>query len=99
MLNGILFGWQSERIISHRVKHVKTFEPLVAGKNIAGDVAQWVTDVQSRATRVRKHVKDIIFGFWRVIVHTVDLVFDPLFLPFLFNPSKIVLHTMIYDPW
>ena len=51
-LDGVLFRGQTEGIVAHRVEHVEAFEPLVAGIDIGSDIAQRVTDMQTRSGRM-----------------------------------------------
>ncbi len=48
-LDGILLGRQSVCIVAHRIQYVVTIQTLVASIDVAGDVTQWVTYVQSRS--------------------------------------------------
>ena len=48
-LDGILLGGKAEGVVSHGVQHVEALEPLVSGEDVAGDVAERMTDVQPRA--------------------------------------------------
>ncbi|MFZ1071835.1 MAG: hypothetical protein WAO21_00220 [Verrucomicrobiia bacterium] len=41
---------------------MKTLRALVAGEDVGGGVAFRVADVQTRAARIWKHVKDVKFG-------------------------------------
>ena len=91
-LDGILLGRQAEGVVAHWVQHVEAAEPLVAGKNVRGDVAQGMADVQSRARRVREHVQDIELGLVLVDHRLEGAVGDPARLPFAFNLFEIVIH-------
>ena len=57
-LHGELFGRQPEGIEAHRVQHVASSHPLIAGKDVGSDESQRVTDVQAVVRRVREHVED-----------------------------------------
>ena len=48
-LDSILLSRQSVGIVAHRVQHVIAIQALVASIDVAGDVAKWVTYVQSRS--------------------------------------------------
>jgi hypothetical protein len=45
----VLFGWQSKTVIAECVQDIETIHALVARKNIGGDVAKGVTNVQASA--------------------------------------------------
>ncbi len=57
VLDGELFGGQSERVEAHRVQHVVAGHPLEAGEDVGADEAERVADVQSGPRRVREHVE------------------------------------------
>src|SRR5205085_1037335 len=82
MINSILLSWQSKRIISHRVQHVKPLQSLVTAINITGNITQRMPNMQSRATGIREHVQYIILWFGRIIAHFIGARFRPLCLPF-----------------
>ncbi len=46
-LDGILLGRQTVSIVTHWVQDVKAVQTLVASIDVAGDIAQWVTNVQT----------------------------------------------------
>ena len=46
-LNSVLLCWQTVRVKTHRMEHIKAFLPFVAAINIAGNIAQRVPDVQA----------------------------------------------------
>ena len=55
--DGVLFCWQTKTVVAKCVQHVVTSHALVTRKHVGGDVAEWVTYVQSGARRIRKHVE------------------------------------------
>ena len=57
-LDGVLLGGQPEGVEAHRVQDVLAGHPLVAREDVAGDEAQRVADVQTRARGVGEHVLD-----------------------------------------
>lgn len=61
-LYGILFSGQSKCIVAHGVKHIESFEALVTRNDIAGDVSEWMSNMQTTAGGIWKHVEHIIFG-------------------------------------
>ena len=94
-LDGILLGGQSVSVISHRIENIEAVEPLIAGVDVAGNVSQRMTYMQSRAGRVREHVEHVVFRTVRVLCDFVGLMVDPLFLPLFLNLSEIVVHVYI----
>ena len=70
-LDGILFGGKSEAVVAHRMQDVEPLVALVAGEDVARDVAERVPDVQASTRRVREHVQDIEFILRRVFCDLV----------------------------
>ena len=93
--DGILLGGQSVGVISHRIENIEAVEPLIASIDVAGNVSQRMTYMQSRTRRVRKHVKHVVFRTVRVLCDFVGPMVDPLFLPLFLNLSEIVVHVYI----
>ena len=56
-LDGILFSRKSICIVTHRIQYIKSLQTLVTGINIAGNITERVTYVQSRTRRVREHIQ------------------------------------------
>jgi hypothetical protein len=54
----VLLGWQSETVIPKCVQDVESVHAFVTRENISSYVAKRVTNVQSGAGRVRKHVEN-----------------------------------------
>ena len=57
-LHGELLGGQAEGVEAHRVQHVATGHPLVAGEHVGADEPERMADVQAVVRRVREHVED-----------------------------------------
>ena len=93
--DSILLGGESVSVISHRIENIEAVEPLIACIDVAGDVSQRMTYMQSCAGRVRKHVEHVVFRAVRVLCDLVGLMVDPLFLPLFLNLSEIVVHVYI----
>ena len=91
-LDGVLFSRKSEGVVAHRVKDVEALEPLVAGIDVRGDVAQRVADVQTRTRGVGEHVEYVVFRARRVGFDAVGSLLLPAVLPFGFNLLEIVFH-------
>ena len=92
-LNGILLGRESIGIIPHRVQDVEAFEPLVAGIDVACNVSQRVSDVQSCSRRIGEHIEYVELLLVLVFNNSVGLVLNPLPLPFLLDVSEVVFHS------
>ena len=84
-LDGVLLRREAEGVVTHRMKDIEALQALVAGIDVAGDVSQRMTYMQSRAAGVREHIQHIVFGFVRICAGTVGLVLGPPLLPFLLN--------------
>ncbi len=92
VVDRILFGGKTKCIIAHRMQHVKPFQSLIAGKDIAGDITEGVADMQTRAAGIREHIQDIEFRFGRIVGHFIGAVRYPALLPFLFNFAEVIFH-------
>ena len=46
-LDSVLLSRQSVSIVTHRVQYVKSVQTLVASIDVAGDIAKWVTYMQT----------------------------------------------------
>ena len=91
-LDGVLLSRQSVGVVAHGVQHVIALQPLVAGIDVAGNVAERVSHMQTGTTGVREHVEHVIFLFLRVLHYAIGTVLHPSLLPFLFNVSEVVFH-------
>ena len=92
-LNGILLGRKSIGIVAHRVQHVEAFQSLVACIDIAGDVSQRMTHMQTGTAGVGEHVEYVEFLLGFVFRDAIGLLFNPAPLPLLLNLSEIIVHT------
>ena len=59
-LDGILLGRQSIAVVAHGVEHIEALQPFVAGIDVAGNVAEGVTHMQSRTTGIGEHVQHVV---------------------------------------
>ena len=89
-LYGILFCGQTIGIVAHRVQHIEPLLPFIAGIDVAGDIAQRVSHMQTCTTRVWEHVKYIEFRAVGVFAYLVGFLCHPALVPLLLNLSKIV---------
>jgi len=95
VFNCELLSRQAKCIKSHRVQHVEAAHPLVAGHDVGRDIPQRVSNMQSHAARVGKHVEYVILRFGRVgIVGNSERAFTlPILLPLQFDVLEgIVCH-------
>ena len=90
----VLLGGQAECVVSHRVEHIESFEPLVTAVNVGCNVSEWVSYVESRARRVGEHIEDVIFRLVRRVADLVRLVVFPIFLPKDLYFTVIVFHCL-----
>ena len=93
----ILLGRQAVGVVAHRVQHVVALLSLVAGVDVARDVAQWVSYMQPRTRRVGKHVEDIEFPLRVVFYDLVGVLLHPLFVPSRLDVSEIIFHFCYVD--
>ena len=96
-LDCILLGRQAVGVISHRVQDVEATQPLVAGIDVAGYVAQRVADVQPRPRRIGEHIEHIIMRLVRIVLYVIGLLLTPVTLPFRFDFAKIVVHLSVFQ--
>ncbi len=94
-LDSILLGRQAVGIVSHGMQHVEALQPLVAGVDVAGDIAQRMTHMQSRSRWIGEHVQNIIMRFGAVVFHLIHPLLAPPFLPLLLNLVVIIIHITI----
>ena len=84
----IVFGGQTERIVSHRVQDIVTVHAQVAAVYISCGVAFRMSDMKSGTARVREHVQNVSSFFFRepsVLGCLESFVCLPVFLPFRLN--------------
>ena len=65
-LDRVLFRGQAERVPAHGVQHVEAAHPFVAGDDISGGVTFGMSDMQTGAARIRKHVEDVEFRLCQI---------------------------------
>ena len=93
-LYGILLGRQAIGIVAHRVEHVEALLALEARVDIAGDVSQRMSHMQSGTARVGEHVEHVVLFLRCILGHLVGFLFHPARLPLLLNLSEIVIHCL-----
>ena len=91
-LDRILFRWQSEGIVTHRMQHIEAAQSLVARNDVAGDVAERMPNVQACATGIREHVERIELRLGQVVLDAVGLVGPPLLPPLSLQVLVLVSH-------
>ena len=77
-LNGILLCRQSVGIVAHRVEYVVSLQTLVACIDVAGDVAQGVSHMESCSRWIWEHVEHVELLLVLVLTHLVGLVLLPV---------------------
>ena len=92
-LDGILLGGQTVSVVTHRMQHIKAFQPFISCINIRGNVAQRMSHVQASSRRIRKHIQDIEFRLTVVNINLIDFVVAPVLLPLLLDFGKVIVHT------
>src|ERR1044071_9046043 len=78
--DGGILRRQSERIPSHRMKHIEAAHALVARYHIADRVVSYVAHVDA-ARRIWKHLQDVIFRLARICMQAKRLLRFPESLP------------------
>jgi hypothetical protein len=91
VLDGRVFGGQTEGVPAHGVQHVEAAHPFIAGQRVANGVVAHVADVQ-RAAGVRQHLQHVILGAGGVLFRLVERrVAVPAVVPFQFQLLRVVL--------
>src|SRR6266487_332770 len=93
VLYRILFCRQTKGVISHRMQHIKSFQPFEPGINIACYISERMPYMKSRTTWIRKHIQCIILGFAASVTYFIHILFLPPLLPFFFNIPEFVFHS------
>ena len=93
-LDGILLCGQTVGIVAHGVQHIEALLTLVAGIDIAGNIAKGMAYMKSCPTRIREHVQHVELLLVLVLHHAISAIFHPSLLPFLFDVSEIVIHSI-----
>ena len=88
--HGVVFGRQSERVVTYREKYVIAFESFFARDDFHRRKRAYMTDVQSRARGIRKFYQRVKFGFRGVFFYFENVVGIPIILPFFLNFVEIV---------
>ena len=91
-LDGILLGWESVCVVTHRVKYIETLKTFETCEDIRCDITERMSHMQSCTRWVREHVKHIEFLLVLILNYAIGLVLLPSLLPLLFNLVKIVCH-------
>ena len=91
-LHRVVFGGQPECVVSDREQDVISFEALLARDDFHRGKRSYVTDVQSRAARIREFYQTVEFRFGRILFYFENVFAVPVILPLLFNALKIVLY-------
>ena len=94
VLYRIVLRRQTESIPAHGMYKVIAVQHLIPAPYIGDDISSPVSHMQSRARRVREHVKAVILGFLPVV--NIYGMLLPVFSPLFFNLSVIVLNCHFY---
>ena len=89
-LDGILFCGQAVGVVSHGVEDIEALQTLVAGIDVAGDVAEGMSHVQTCAAGIGEHVQDIELLAVLVFCYLVCLPLSPELVPFLLDFPEII---------
>ncbi len=89
-LDGVLLGWKSERVPTHRMQNVKSLGALVTTNDVRRRVAFRMAYVKTRSRRIGEHVQAIILGLCHVCSGLESLLRIPIGLPLGFDLLRIV---------
>ena len=92
---GVLFGRKAECIPAHGMENVHSSHPAEPRHDVGCRVALWVTDVQSGARRIRKHVEDVGFRSSRAPDSSKNPGPFPFFLPFRLDRCRVVARSQL----
>ena len=90
VLDGGIFGRQTEGVPAHRLHDIEALHALVARDHIADGVVAHMADMQL-AAGVREHRQAVIFRFAGVFDDFEDFVIGPIVAGVFFNLLKIVV--------
>ena len=93
-LDGVLLGGKAVGVVAHGMEHVEATKPLVAGKDVAGDIAEGMTHMQPCSRGIGEHVQNIIMGLVGHDGATVSVMFAPKILPLGLDFVKVVIHSL-----
>ena len=91
-LDGVLFGGQTISIITHGMQDVETLQTLVARINIAGNVAEGMSYMQTCSRRIGKHIEHIELGTGIVNITLVGVMITPILLPLFLYFFIVIIH-------
>ena len=90
-LDGMLFCREAERVPTNRMQDVEPFRALVTGEDVGRSVTLWMTNMQTRARRIREHVEDIEFLPRRVVLRAERTILLPECLPVRLYVMEVVV--------
>ena len=91
-LNSILFGGKTVGIITHGMQYIKSTQALVTCIDIASNITQRMTHMQTCSRRIGEHVKYIEFRAVLVNITLVGVVITPILLPLFLYFLIIIVH-------
>ena len=92
VLDGVLLSRQPKGIIAHGMQNIEALQALEPAVDVAGDVAERMTDVQACSAGIGKHIKHIAFGTPRIVGHPIGPLDIPSFLPFPLDIPELIFH-------
>ena len=92
-LNGVLLGWQAERVPAHGVEHGEPTHPFIPRQDVGGGVPLGVAHMQPSSAGVRKHVEDVVLRLGIIDLRSKGLVFQPEALPLGLDLLGLVART------
>src|ERR1043165_5001902 len=75
------------------MEDIETLKPLISGPAIRQHITAPVADMETRSGRVWKHIQAVILRSRIVVLRFVKTILDPVFAPFRFDLSRIVVFT------
>ena len=92
VLDGVVLGGQAEGVVADREQDVIALHALLAGDHVQRRRGAGVTDVQTDAGRERELDQGVELGLVGADLRLVDLLIQPVFLPFGLDLGKVVFH-------
>ena len=89
-----IFRRQAEGVPPHRIEHIIALQTLFSRNNIERSVGTGMPNMQPLPGWIREFHQRIIFRFAVIVLCCKGMFLVPHILPFFFNGSKIVLHSL-----
>ena len=91
-LDSILLGRQTIGVITHGMQHVEAFQALVTRIDVAGNVTQRMSHVQTCSRGIWEHVENVELGATVVNFALIGVIFTPILLPLFLYLFIVVVH-------